>query len=509
VNLPAILRTPVAMWRKATAPDNLSSVYSPAVAWLYGMVREAFPGAWQKGVLVETKQNLLTFSAVFACVSLIAGDIAKMRLKLMQRFDPGYWTEVTNSPTFTRVLVRPNRYQTSIQFVEAWVISLMLHGNAYVYRERDARGAVSALYVLDAPSVVPLVAPDGSIYYRIKRNYLAGVQGEEVTVPDSEVVHDRINCLFHPLVGVSPIYAAATSGTQGLRIQSNSAHFFENMSQPSGHLTAPAAIDDKTAERIKKDFETNFRGAGGLGRLLVTGQNIKYEAMTIPAADAQLIEQLKWTVEDVARCFKVPLHKISTTMAPSYNNIAALNQDYFSQCLQLIITNIEELLDAALSLGPAYSNSAATAAYGVEFDIDALVRMDPTARAEAWQKLVTAGIMAPNEARLRENLAPKTGGDTPFMQQQMWPLDKLAQRAPPPATPTLPAPGDAGPSDGTPPGDGAPPPSDGAPPALPPPRAAPVHLIEYKPADKLAALETAAVVEALCFRSEPALELWP
>jgi phage portal protein BeeE len=52
-----------------------------------------------------------------------------------------------------------------------------------------------------------------------------------------------------------------------------------------------------------------------LGRLWVSGDGLKYEPMTIPAQEAQLIEQLKWTVEDVARCFHVPLYKIRPATA--------------------------------------------------------------------------------------------------------------------------------------------------------------------------------------------------
>jgi HK97 family phage portal protein len=447
MNLPAIFRFPGLLRKSfALAQSIYSNGGSTATSWLSGLVREPYPGAWQKNDSLAARQNITAFSAVFACIAIRAGDIGKLRMKLMQRFDPGYWVETT-SPSFSPVLRRPNRYQTRIQFLTQWVVSKLLHGNTYVLKERDSRGVVVALYILDAPSVTPKVAPDGSIYYGIKRNYLAGIEDEDITVPADEIIHDRGLCLFHPLIGVSPIFACAASAMQGVRIQANSSAFFANMSRPSGHLTAPAAIDDKTAKRIQQDFEANYRGTG-LGGLLVTGQNIKYEAMTIPAADAQLIEQLKWTVEDVVRCFKVPLYKISNVAAPSYNNIAALNQDYYSQCLQEDIECIEELLDQALGIGPAFGGSAVST-YGVELDIEGLVRMDPASRAEANTKNVMAGVFAPDEARLRENLPPVPGGSKPFMQQQMFPLDALANRAPPADVAPKPT-ADAGPVGSTP-----------------------------------------------------------
>jgi len=97
--------------------------------------------------------------------------------------------------------------------------------------------------------------------------------------------------------------------------------------------------------------------------------------------------------------------------------------------------------------------------YGVEMDLDGLLRMDPAARATATQMNVGSGVWTPNEARAKENLPPVDGGDTPYMQQQMWPLAQLADRplpgvavpsAAPGATPALPAPDAVTPDSSTP-----------------------------------------------------------
>jgi HK97 family phage portal protein len=448
----------------APLAQSASTVYG-MMGWLSGIIRESFAGAWQKNIVVESKQNILAFSAVYACVSLIADDISKLRIKLVSKQSSGVWVEIEHS-AFSPVLRKPNRYQTRIQFLSEWITSLLLHGNTYVLKSRDNRQIVTEMYVLNPTGVTPLVAEDGSVYYRLKSSYLAGITDEDITVPSSEIIHDRTVTLWHPLVGVSPISACAASATQGIRIQNNSALFFENMSRPSGQLTAPTKIDDVTAARLKADFEANF-GGGNIGRILVSGNGLKYEPMgTVPAQDAQLIEQLKWTVEDVARCFKVPMHKISSTQAPSYNNIGALNQDYYNQCLQTRIEAIELLLDEGLGIGQEQGASAVRS-LGTELDLEGLLRMDPSARATANKDAITAGYLKPNEARLRDNLAPVDGGDTPYMQMQNWPLAQLADRPvaptstgqpalPPPATPpTPPSPDTAPPIPDAPPTDAA------------------------------------------------------
>lgn len=292
--------------------QTLSAVNTGGGGW-FGIVRESFGGAWQRNVEIDTPRQILAFSAVFACVTIIASDIAKLRLKLTYENEDGICEEIKKQSPFLPVLRKPNRYQTRIKFIEQWIVSKLLYGNVYVLKQRDQRGIVTALYILDAQRVTPLVAEDGTVYYRLVRDNLSQVE-EPVTVPATEIIHDTMVSLWHPLVGVSPIYACGISATMGNRIQSNSTKFFDNMSRPSGMLSAPGTIDDEVAGRLKKHWEENFTG-DNIGRLAVLGDGLKYEAMTIPAQEAQLIEQLKWTVEDVARCF-VPGTEIITPQGP-------------------------------------------------------------------------------------------------------------------------------------------------------------------------------------------------
>lgn len=392
---------------------SLSPVRSQS-SW-FGSVLESFPGAWQQNVTVDNRETILAFSAVYACVTIIANDISKLCLELLSEDADGVYTEA-ESPAFSPVLKKPNRYQNRIKFIEQWVVSKLLYGNAYILKQRDNRNVVTALYPLSPQRVMPLVADDGSVYYQVNSDPLSQVT-DPIIVPASEIIHDMMTCLWHPLVGVSPIYACGVSATMGNKIQNNSSKFFANMSRPSGHLTAPGTITDETAARLKRQFETMFSG-DNIGRLLVTGDDLKYEPMIIPPQEAQLIEQLKWTVEDVARAFHMPLYKLGGP-PPSYNNIEALNQAYYSDCLQPMIESIELCLEEGLALPDGYE---------IEFDLDDLLRMDTAARFKSYNDAIGAGWLSPNEARVKENYKPVTGGETPYMQQQNYSLAALARR---------------------------------------------------------------------------------
>jgi HK97 family phage portal protein len=353
---------------------------------------------------------------VFSCVSLISKDIGKLRPRLMKRDADKIWTEIDNPAS--PILRRPNRFQTRNQFWEYWLLSKLIHGNTFVLKDRNEEGLVEALYILDPRRVMPLVSPDGSVFYQLQSDNLAGLEEGAPKVPASEIIHDRHTCLWHPLVGVGPLYACGASATQGNRIQQNSALFFGNMSRPSGQLTTAGHISDETAARLKREFEENFGGTK-IGSILVTGDDLKFQPFTIPAESAQLIEQQRWTVEDVARAFGVPLYKIGAGATPALSNISALNQEYYQQTLQPHIEGIETLMDDGLGLG---------AGLGIEFDLDGLLRMDPKSRAEVHEIGVRSATLMPNEARLQENRPPSAGGNALYLQQQNYSLPALAKR---------------------------------------------------------------------------------
>jgi HK97 family phage portal protein len=394
------------------------SSYGGTSSWM-SIIREPFAGAWQQNVQCEPPQNMMAFSAFYTSVSLISDDISKLRPKLMRALTSELTEEVTDlRAPLGRVLRKPNRYQTRIQFYSQWVVNKLVHGNTYVLLERDARGVVVAEYILDPRLVKVLVAEDGSVWYELCKDLLSGLTDSSAYFPASEMIHDRMICPWHPLIGVSPVFASGASSTQGIRIQNNSAKFFENMSRPSGQLTSPSTISDETAKRFKEEFEKNFSGSN-IGRLLVSGDGLKYEPMSIPAADSQLIEQLKWTVEDVGRTFKIPPYKLGLGQ-PSSSNIGALNQEYYAQTLQTHIEAIEILQDEALGL--------TAAGYEMEFDLEGLLRMDPVSRAERNKIAISAGYLMPDEARASENKSTVPGGNACYLQEQNFSLSALAKR---------------------------------------------------------------------------------
>lgn len=379
--------------------------------WL-PIIHEPYTGAWQKND--ELKRTDLThFHAVFACVSLISTDIGKLKMdtKSVQN-----GVLLPTKSHAQRLLKKPNPHQTWQQFAENWITSKLLRGNAYILKQRDLFGDVFCLWVLNPDRVKVLVGDDGEVFYQISTDKLYGLS--DTTVPASEMIHDRMNCFYHPLVGLSPLTACAISVGLGLSIQHTSATLFGNNSRPSGILSVPSDISKETAQKVKSDWQANYSGIKR-GGIAVLGSGAKYEPIAMSASDSQAIEQLKMSGETVCSVFHVPAFKVGMGEIKAGQKVSDLNEIYYSDCLQHYIEAIENLLDEHLDLEKGIE---------CEADLSPLIRMDSTSQMAYLKEGTMSGIFSPNEARATLGLPPVVGGESPLMQQQNYSLEALAKR---------------------------------------------------------------------------------
>lgn len=383
----------------------------------FTVIQEPYTGAWQRND--ETTVGSLTcYPTLYACLSRISQDMGKLPFQLRRNDENGIGYSVERLPIYS-VLRKPNNYQTAQQFREAWSLSKLMHGNAYILKGRDNRGHVERLYVLDPGRVMPMVTPSGDVYYRlqysVEENLLPqDYPAEKLIVPAKEIIHDRWNTFHHQLIGIPPLCAAQLPATKNQKILNNASTFFGNHAQPGGILTAPAGIKDEQAEEIKKFWNSNYSGKNR-GKIAVIGADMKFQAFSTNSADSQLVEQMQYSDKQIVQPFGIPMFVAGVGDIPAGMKIDDVMNTYYTLGLQSHIEAMETLLTEGLEL-----NSDRY----VRLNIEPILRMDLAKRAEVWGGLRKDGIASPDEARYQFNLKPLAGGDTVYMQQQDIPLEE-------------------------------------------------------------------------------------
>lgn len=399
----------------------------PGGGW-HRLIHEPFTGAWQRN-MEEKRGTVLCYPTLYACLNRISADIGKLPFQLKALDANGIWREMEN-PAYSPVLRKPNRFQTAQQFRESWILSKLIHGNAYILKARDSRRVVTDLYVLDPCRVMPMVSDNGDVYYQINypsaQNLLPeDYPAEQLTIPASEIIHDRINCFHHPLVGVPPLCAAHWPAVKNLKILKNATEFFSNGARPGGILTAPAGISEEDANDIRDAWHKQY-GDGNQGKIGLIGADLKYQDLGLTnGADSQLVEQMRYSDEQICQPFGIPPFKIGIGSIPAGLGVDAINLLYMEDALHGHIIAMETLLTEGLEAKP----------YRIGMPEDELLRMDRQGKATYHGTLLDKGTETINEARFAFGYGPLDGGDTVYMQQQDFPLNEVRHNKIEPASP--------------------------------------------------------------------------
>ena len=400
--------------------DRVKSWFSGAEGSNRGAVGRGELGGWFSVPFGDGFQRNLDLNnsgsvpVVYACVMAFARAVSQCYPAHKVVDEAGTHNASKTSPA-SRILRYPNAYETFTQFIHRVVTFMLFYGECICLVVRDDRFAPVAVHIMPSKSAMPYIDPEtGELYYSIGNNPMLPDQ-DSFMAPARDIIHFRQHTPRHPLIGESPIKAAALALGINVALSETQAAFFNNMSRPSGVLSTDQQLNRQQMQTLREAFNEQSKG-WAKGELPILSGGLKFEQVSVNSVDAQLIEAQRMSVEEVARVFGVPLPVIGDLSRATLNNTESLISMWLSLSLGSLLENIERTLDRAFNL---------SANEYIELDVAALLRTDFMGRIEGLTKGISGGLYSPNEARSREGLPPVDGGDSPMVQQQMMPVNVL------------------------------------------------------------------------------------
>ena len=335
---------------------------------------------------IVTELTAFASTAVMSAVSLLADSVATMPLELTRQRAG----RVEKLPT-PSVLIKPNAHQTMFEFVHQTMLSLALHGCAYIYAPRRAGELPSEMRVLH-PNLVKKAAmsDDGS-------SYVYSIDDQEYTGKDIRAIHWIL--LPNQVRAVSPLEAMRNTIGIGLAMDRFLSQFYGEGATPSSVLETEATITTEQAQVLRdtwSDAHTRRR------RPAVLTGGLKWKPITTSAADSQMLEHREAIVRDIARAYRIPIHMINGSGGNSqtYQNIESAGTNFVRYTLLPFMRRIEDAISEML---PVTQHA--------RFNADEFMRADLITRVRAQQVQIMSGTLSPNEARQQENREPYEGGD--------------------------------------------------------------------------------------------------
>ncbi len=359
-----------------------------------GLIPSAFdrvPGL-SKPRVDET--SVLGLSTAWGCVTLLADLISTLPIDAYVR-DNGQrrpYRPAGSKPAWLTTPI-PGSGVTINEVLSQTVVSLYTNGNAFLFAPKDPQTLEPLeVRVLD-PRAVTIHRRGREVYYVVRTG--AGVDGVEFGT--DTVLHIPLISLPGQDRGINPIEALRNTLSLGLTLDESASNFFMTGSTPTGIIETVDALTPDQVRSIKEGWLRHHTGANAHTPGVLSG-GATFKALSFRPEDAQLLASREFTVNEIARIFRVPpqLLAVTTPGAMSYSSVVELNAAFVSYTLRPLAEKLERALSTLIPLPEAFTR----------LSMDALLRGSTRERFEAYRIGLSEGWINVSEIRRLEDLVP-------------------------------------------------------------------------------------------------------
>lgn len=355
--------------------------------------------------LLISQGTAMAVSAVYACVSIRAQDVARCTPRLVRTNPKSGTVEQIREHDVAELFKRPNKQQTWYEFCEQTEIAFLLRGNGYAAIRRSSRAEVQDLIPINPDAVMVLESYNGDIFYNVNRIglwQLAMLRDFPVSIPEEDIFHLR-GLSFNALVGASTIGLARDAIGVSMGLEQQAARWMANGARPSGVLEAKKALTDAAAKRLKANWDDFKSGLQNTGQTVILEEGLTFKELALTSVDLAFMEQRKFGVVEICRYYDVPPYKLGATELRGID-IEEINNEYVSGCIMRDLERLETKIEQVFDLDRQ--------GIEVKFDERVLLRSATKVRfANNRIALGGAAFATVNEVRAGEQLPPVEGGD--------------------------------------------------------------------------------------------------
>ena len=292
--------------------------------------------------------------------------------------------------------VRPNDYMSPFMLRKVVMSNAFWHGFGAVWNRRDGAGHIIGCIPLPTECCSIRKDQKTGIYW-----YDYNVEGERKSFAQSELSFLFFET-YDGIRGRGLLALAREAIAVDAMAQRFGKKFYQNGARISGIVEIGTDAKSETRQRVKDEFKAY--ASDDAFAVAVLDHGMKFTPIGLNQKDSQFIETRDFTVEEISRFTGVPKHMLQTGKE-SYNSNAQQRLNYVTDTLLPYVVQWEsedsyKILSKVQRAGGLY----------VHGNVEALLRADPTTRADFYVKLIEHSVMNPDDARAKEELDPIPGG---------------------------------------------------------------------------------------------------
>jgi len=293
-----------------------------------------------------------------------------------------------------QLLQQPNDNQTWDEFLEAAMTMLPVTGDLFLYGAAPIGFGNKIMDLSVIPSNITDVVVSNTTYEVL--GYQTTLYGKTKTYNTEEVYHGK---LYNPTIsgleghrGMSPLQAAYASLDTDNQIFNAKRNFYKN-NGTNGIISSGSDVSTLGPDEAKQLDEALKRRIGGSHKansLTVTGANVNYTAIGMPATSMQFLESGDVTLRDLCMVYGMDSKLFGDPKASTYNNQAEAAKGVWTNCVIPYNLRFVNYLNSFVTPGHSLADGKQ---YEIVYDTSHIEELQKDKKTEAEKnKIVIEGI---------------------------------------------------------------------------------------------------------------------
>lgn len=243
---------------------------------------------------MASDSQMLKNTAALRCLTLICNGVGMLPVSLYASGDEK--RVMKEHPAHKLLRVRPNPYQTPMEFKSQMELLLETEGNAYA---RIIRSGTRPIHLIpfEKGKIEPKLGSD----YRMKYVHREG----GVTYDQSEILHLR-DLSLDGVEGVSRRELSREVFDLADQAQKAALSVFTTGVMAGGSIEIANALSEQAYLRMRASLASEYSGSENMKKWMILEEGAKANQFASTAADAQQVENRNHQIEEVARLYGVP-----------------------------------------------------------------------------------------------------------------------------------------------------------------------------------------------------------
>jgi HK97 family phage portal protein len=396
--------------------ESRASIENPAVPLTNASLLAMLGGMPTDSGMQVTEVSSMRMSAVFRGVSLISGLCGSLPILVVRKG--------TKEPASHPLIDEPHPEMTPVEF---WGLSgahRALWGNFYAQKVYKRGGKIDHLVPLLPNRVTPGRAkpipanPSGKVFKVVDDD------GQSHDLTSNEILHIPLMS-YDGICGISPVRAAAQAVGLSLGAEKYGAKLFGSGNLMSGLLQTEQKLSQEQAETLQERWRQRIGGVDNAHKVAVLDAGAKFQSLTMPNDEAQLLESRDFQITELARFFGVPPYLMFQT-----DKVTSWGTGLEQQATGFVKFDLHPRWLATTE--QRITKELLSDELEARYNVDDLMRGDSISRSQFYRVMYEMGAFSANEIRALEDMPARPGGD-----DYMEPMPATAVNSPMGADPVI------------------------------------------------------------------------